>query len=325
MTTRTEILRLLADGEFHSGTDLGRCLGISRAAVWKGIRVLCNQGVDIHCVFGRGYKLATTVAPLARAAIKAELSVLGVQLPGQLEVLEQVDSTNRYLAQQALALVSGSACLAEVQHQGRGRRGRTWQATPYQNLLMSFAWRFETGPAGVAALSLAAGVAVVRALQQYGVTDVGLKWPNDVVWQGRKLAGLLAEVQGEAMGPSLVILGIGINVHLAPTDAAAIDQPWVDLETLRNAPVDRNRLAALLLVELKRACEQYAAAGFAPLRDDWQRLHVHHQQPVRLLLANETRHGWVDGVDDSGGLWLRETDGQRRLYHAGEISLRPER
>lgn len=325
MTTRTEILRLLADGEFHSGTDLGQRLGISRAAVWKGIRALGDHGLDIHRVSGRGYKLASAVVPLERSAIEAVLAALGMGLPGPLDILEQIDSTNRYLARQASALVSGSACFAEVQRRGRGRRGRTWQATPYQNLLMSFAWRFETGPAGVAALSLAAGVAVVRALRQYGVADLGLKWPNDVVWQGRKLAGLLADVQGEAMGPSLVIVGIGLNVRLAPNDAAAIDQPWVDLQTLLNAPVDRNRLAALLLAELKRACEQYAVAGFAALRDDWQQHHVHHQQPVQLLLANEIRHGWVDGVDDSGGLWLREADGRRRLYHAGEISLRPER
>lgn len=323
MSTRAEILKLLADGDFHSGTDLGRRLGISRAAVWKGIKTLCELGLDIHRVSGRGYKLAVPVAPLDATAIQAVLAEKAVRLPGTLTLLEETDSTNRHFLKQAPTLASGSACFAEVQRQGRGRCGRSWQATPYRNIVMSFAWRFDAGPSLVAGLSLAAGLAVLRALADYGVPDLGLKWPNDVLARGRKLAGLLADVQGEAAGPCLVILGIGINTHLEPNEAERIDQPWIDTRALLEGPVDRNRLAGLLLAQLVRACEAYAHAGFAAVRDDWQRHHIYHQQPVQLVFADEVRPGIVDGVDDAGGLWLREPDGTRRLFHSGEISLRP--
>lgn len=323
MGTRTHILKLLADGSFHSGTDIGLRLGISRAAVWKGIKTLCALGLDIHRVSGRGYKLATPVAPLDADAIQAVLDQSGLRLPGTLTLLEEIDSTNRFLLKQAPQLVSGSACFAEVQHQGRGRRGRSWQATPYRNLVMSFAWRFEAGPGLVAGMSLAAGLAVLRALERLGVPELGLKWPNDVLARGRKIAGLLADVQGEAAGPCLVVLGVGINVHIEPAEAARIDQPWIDVGSLTERPVDRNRLAGLVLSELVCACEAYARGGFAVFRDDWQRHHIYHAQPVRLVAADAERLGVVEGVDDSGGLWLREPDGTRRLFHSGEISLRP--
>lgn len=323
MGTRTDILKLLADGDFHSGTDIGARLGISRAAVWKAIQTLCALGLDIHRVSGRGYKLATSVTPLDANAIQAALAQKSVALPGMLTVLEEVDSTNRYFLKQAATLSGGSACFAEVQRQGRGRRGRSWQATPYRNIAMSFAWRFDAGPGVVAGLSLAAGLAVLRALKDYGVADLGLKWPNDVLARGRKLAGLLADVQGEAAGPCLVILGIGINTHLGAAEADRIEQPWIDARTLLGHPVDRNRLAGGVLAELVRTCELYARAGFAVFRDEWQRYHLYHQQPVRLTFADRALTGVVDGVDDAGGLWLREQDGVRRLHQSGEISLRP--
>ena len=325
MSTRAEILKLLADGGFHSGTDLGRRLGISRAAVWKGIKTLCALGLDIHRVSGRGYKLAAPVAPLDAKAIQAVLAEKAVSLPGTLTILEETDSTNRYFLKQAPTLASGSACIAEVQTQGRGRRGRSWQATPYRNLVMSFAWRFDAGPSLVAGLSLAAGLAVLRALNEYGVPDLSLKWPNDVLARGRKIAGLLADVQGEAAGPCLVILGIGINAHMESAEAERIDQPWIDARSLLERPVDRNRLAGLVLAQLVQTCARYAGGGFGVFRDDWQRHHIYHQQPVRLLLADGVCPGVVDGVDDTGGLWLQQPDGTRRLFHSGEISLRPPR
>src|SRR5690606_30204687 len=159
----------LADGQFHSGTDLGKRLGVSRAAVNKGVRALAGLGLEIHSIPGRGYKLPEPVAPLDRAAILAELERRGTR-PPSLEVLESVDSTNRYLLARAPSLASGSVCLTEAQTRGRGRRGRGWLATPYRNLLLSVASRFETGPAGVAAFGLAAGLALLEGLEEYGAS-----------------------------------------------------------------------------------------------------------------------------------------------------------
>lgn len=323
MTTRIELLRLLADGGFHSGTDMGRALGVTRAAVCKGIKGLAAAGVEIHRVTGRGYRLAAPLAPLDERVIRKRLAAAGFEWRGRLEILEEVDSTNRYLLERAQDAASGHVCLAEAQPCGRGRRGRNWVTTPYHNLMLSLAWRFQSGPGMVAGLALAAGVALTRALEEYGVDDARLKWPNDVLWNGRKLAGLLADVEGEAAGPCRVVLGVGINGYIAERDGARIDQPWVDLQTITGASVDRNRLAALVIRQLARTCEKFGAHGFAPFQAEWERRHLYAGRPVRLMQGETVHRGTVAGIDDSGALLLRDAQGRTRAFYSGDISLRP--
>ncbi len=323
MTTRSAVLRLLADGGFHSGTDMGQHLGVTRAAVCKAIRSLTDAGLDIHRVTGRGYRLPQPVRPLDRRAILRHLGAQAREVRDRLTLLEETDSTNRYLLERAhLASFAGAVCLAEAQAAGRGRRGRQWVATPYHNILLSMGWRFPAGPGIVAGLSLAAGVAILRALEDYGVRGAVLKWPNDVLWQEKKLAGLLVDVQGEATGPSQVVLGVGLNGYIGERDAAHIDQPWTDLHTITGAPVDRNRLAALVIRELRDMFQQFADKGLAAFRDEWQRRHLYHGRRVRLLAGEREIVGTVEGIDAHGALLLRDARGNTRAYHSGEISLR---
>ncbi|TAM47334.1 MAG: bifunctional biotin--[acetyl-CoA-carboxylase] ligase/biotin operon repressor BirA [Gammaproteobacteria bacterium] len=323
MTTRSAVLRLLADGGFHSGTDMGQHLGVTRAAVCKAIRSLTDAGLDIHRVTGRGYRLPQPVRPLDRRAILRHLGAQAREVRDRLTLLEETGSTNRYLLERAhLASFAGAVCLAEAQAAGRGRRGRQWVATPYHNILLSMGWRFPAGPGIVAGLSLAAGVAILRALEDYGVRGAVLKWPNDVLWQEKKLAGLLVDVQGEAAGPSLVVLGVGLNGYIGSHDAARIDQPWTDLHTITGAPVERNRLAALVVRELRDMFQQFADKGLAAFRDEWQRRHLYHGRRVRLLAGERGIVGTVEGIDAHGALLLRDARGNTRAYHSGEISLR---
>ncbi len=323
MTTRSAVLRLLADGGFHSGTDMGQHLGVTRAAVCKAIRSLTDAGLDIHRVTGRGYRLPQPVRPLDRRAILRHLGAQAREVRDRLTLLEETGSTNRYLLERAhLASFAGAVCLAEAQAAGRGRRGRQWVATPYHNILLSMGWRFPAGPGIVAGLSLAAGVAILRALEDYGVRGAVLKWPNDVLWQEKKLAGLLVDVQGEAAGPSLVVLGVGLNGYIGSHDAARIDQPWTDLHTITGAPVERNRLAALVVRELRDMFQQFADKGLAAFRDEWQRRHLYHGRRVRLLAGEREIVGTVEGIDAHGALLLRDARGNTRAYHSGEISLR---
>lgn len=320
MSTRHSLLQLLADGAFHSGTDLGGRLGVSRAAVNKALHGLAEQGLDIHSIPGRGYRLSEPFVPLSASAIGAALAPRAVSI----EVLEETASTSEYLLQFAAHQPSGRVCLAEAQRAGRGRRGRGWIATPFHNLVMSMSWRFESGPAALAGLSLAAGVAVVRALHGFGVADVALKWPNDVLFDRRKLAGLLVDVRGEAAGPSWVVLGLGLNIHIAPGDAARIDQPWAALREVLPGPVDRNRLAALVVQELANAFETFARRGFEPFAPQWEQHHAYRNREVRLQLGTETVTGTVVGIDEQGNLRLRDPRGAIRAYHSGEVSLRAE-
>lgn len=322
--TRAGLLRLLADGALHSGAAIGAKLGVSRAAVFKSVQALSETGLAIQAVTGRGYRLEAPLTPLDRKRI---LRHLDGTVPRQIEILEEVDSTNRHLLARALALPdpSGSVCLAEVQPQGRGRRGRGWVTTPYQNLMLSMAWRFAGGPAMVSGLSLAAGVAIVRALERYGLRDAGLKWPNDVLWNERKLAGLLVDVNGEASGPCTVVLGVGINCRIAASDARRIDQPWVDLHTVMNAVPDRNRLAAFVIEALQQMFMRFAAAGLEAFRDEWERRHLHTGRPVRLQQGETFVEGTVEGIDENGALRVRDARGKTQIFHSGEVSLRAQR
>jgi BirA family biotin operon repressor/biotin-[acetyl-CoA-carboxylase] ligase len=324
MITRSKILKILADGAFHSGTDIGRRLHVTRAAISKAVKALAADGVEIHRVTGRGYRLEAPFQPLDRTRILRALDDLGFKWPGKLEVLEQVDSTNLELLRQAQAgAAGGRVCVAEAQTEGRGRRGRSWSATPYRNILFSIAWRFDSGSAFLGGLSLAAGVAVLRALRAFGVEDAALKWPNDIVWQGRKLAGLLIDVRGEAAGPLLAVVGLGLNVQLDARDAERIDQPWVDLAEITGQVVDRNRLVALLIGDLVGVLRQFEAKGLASFKDEWQRYHYYSNKRVGLVRADApTLYGTVAGVDEQGALLLRDARGRMQAFHSGEISVR---
>jgi BirA family biotin operon repressor/biotin-[acetyl-CoA-carboxylase] ligase len=323
MITRARIIRTLSDGKLHSGAAIGRKLGISRAAVFKRVKALADSGLVIDAVASRGYRLEAALTPLDRKRIVKQLDGLGPAL-GQIEILDVVDSTNRHLLARAIAAAdpNGDVCLAEAQPQGRGRRGRGWIATPYNNLMLSMRWRFASGPAMVSGLSLAAGVAVVRALEQYGVREVGLKWPNDILWNGRKLAGLLVDVQGEAAGPCTVVLGVGINCRIAAAEARHIDQPWVDVQTITGETVDRNRLAALTLRELHSMFGRFARSGLTAFRAEWERHHLYTGQRVCVHQGDAEFDGMVQGIDDSGALRLRDAHGTTKTFFSGEVSLR---
>lgn len=324
MSTCTDLVKILSDGAFHSGTDVGNKLGITRAAVCKNIHHLIHAGMDVHRVTGRGYKLGQPLVVLDKRRI---LKFIGASAPmdirNRLYVVDRVDSTNRFLSERAASgeFVHGVICLAEMQQAGRGRRGRAWVATPYSNLMLSMAWEFPGGLSIVTGLSLAAGVAVLRALEEYGVSGLKLKWPNDVLWNGRKLAGLLVEVQGEAAGPTRVILGVGVNACINRDDAGRIDQPWVDLKNILGKTVDRNRLAALMIRHLDSMFQVFSENGFPPFREPWQAHHFYQGRRVRLIQGVREITGTVEGINDDGGLLIRHAKA-RKVYHSGEISMR---
>jgi BirA family biotin operon repressor/biotin-[acetyl-CoA-carboxylase] ligase len=321
MTTRIDVLRLLADGAFHSGTALGEQLGISRAAVNKAVQSLGELGVEVHRVTGRGYRLAHPTFPLSVEAIRENLPARARALP--MEVLEETDSTSQHLLRRlAEGAPPPQVCFAECQTAGRGRRGRAWLAGAYRNLMFSVSWRFEAGPAALTGLSLAAGVAVVRGLSRLGVQGAALKWPNDVLLDGRKLGGLLIDLRGEAAGPSAVVLGAGLNVAMDETVAAEIDQPWSDLASRLPLPIDRNRLAAALLEEIVAAFESFARSGLTSFREEWEHLHVHRGREVRLILPTHELTGTALGIDANGGLRLRDARGIESTHYSGEVSLR---
>lgn len=314
-------LRLLSDGNFRSGEALARALGVSRTTVWKALQGLDALGVTLFRVHGRGYRLVTPVDWLDVAQVRRHL---GPQQDAyQVHVLEAVDSTNTVLLAEALAgAPSGLALATEVQTGGRGRRGRAWHSGLGDGLTFSVLWRFERGVGNLGGLSLAVSVALVRALREMGGGEVQLKWPNDLLWRHQKLAGVLTEIEGDAMGPSAAVIGVGINVRLAPSVRQRIDQAVTDLTTA-SVPQDRNRVLGVVLRHLADALELFAARGFGPFMQEWESYDALAGKTVAVTTPDHGEHtGVAAGVGEDGALQLQTAGGLRRL-HSGEVSLRP--
>ena len=316
------LLSTLADGRFHSGTELGEITGRTRAAVWKAIRNLQHSGLEIYSVRGKGYRLAEPLELLDRDII---LNAMAQAARSQLKVLEvqpQIDSTNAYLLEIAKQSdVSGYACLAEQQLAGRGRRGRQWVSPPGGNIYLSLLWRFSHGVAQLGGLSLAVGVAVARALEAVGLSEARLKWPNDVLVEERKLAGILLEMSGEAAGPCAVVIGIGLNVRTPAALMSEVGQPWVDLQSLLPHRVSRNQLVSHMLEQVILSIRRFEPQGFVQFQQDWNERDAYAGQAVELLLADRRIQGVAQGVDEQGALLLIQ-DGKLQRFHSGEVSLR---
>lgn len=316
-----DLLALLSDGRFHSGEGLGRTLGVSRATVWSAVRALRGFGLDIHAVRGRGYRLAKPLELLDYDVLLHRLEVSSRSLLSGLEVHQEIGSTNQHLMEGAArGLPKGYVCLAEMQTRGRGRRGRAWVSPFGSNVYLSVLWRFGEGPARLAGLSLAMGVAVVRALAALGVRDVGLKWPNDVIWRGGKLAGILLEVAGESSGPCHAVVGVGINLNMSAGEGVRIGQPWADLASSFPS-IGRNQLATELIHQLLLGLAAYEHSGLETFQREWGASDVLMGRVVSLHLPEGVVTGVAGGVDGQGALVV-EVGGVRRLYTYGEVTVR---
>lgn len=316
------ILHLLADGQFHSGEALAQHFKVTRATIWNAVKHAESLGVEIFSVRGRGYKLPQPIELLDENSV---LNAIGEQRAWfNLQILDEVKSTNTYLMQNKNA--SHATCVAaHIQTHGKGRRGRAWVSQLGASLTFSLLWRFQCGATALSGLSLAVGVALIRALNALGVDDVQLKWPNDVLIldenkQGKKLAGILIELQGDLEGPSVAVIGIGFNLNLPKKVLQSIDQPAIDLASLK--AIDQNILLGTLLKHLADVLSGFEAHGFIGLRDEWLGYHAYENKPVRMLLPNGTDvSGVVKGVAEDGILLVETALGLQR-FSAGEISLR---
>jgi len=315
------LLRLLADGDFHSGEEMAQRLELSRATVHNALQDAERYGLTLHSVRGRGYQLAQPLHWLDAGQIAEYLDDVRDSL--RLEILDHAVSSNALLLQRAAQGAAGGNVLAvEWQSAGRGRLGRTWHSGLGDALTFSVLWRFESGLAALSGLSLAVGVATVRALHELGVKDAGLKWPNDVLLRDGKLAGILLEAQGDMLGPSAVVIGIGMNLSLPAQIRRQIEQPASDLAACGISLRERNRVLALLLKHLVRMLREFAVHGFAPLRGEWESYHLLQHRPARLLMPDGSSvEGVVRGVTEEGALRLETVAGEK-IFNAGEISLR---
>lgn len=315
------LLEVLADGQFHSGQDLGKALGVSRSAIWKQIRLIEESGIEVYSVKGRGYRIPGGLDLLVLEQIRAHLKPEAAQALSKISLNLTIPSTNAMAMESVWTDGHGSLYLAEQQTAGRGRRGRGWVSPFASNLCFSLTWQFSRGAAALEGLSLAVGVALLRGLKALGVEGIELKWPNDLLWRGRKLAGVLLEMSGDAAGECFVVIGVGINVTMPDSADEAIDQPWIDLKRVAGEAPSRNQLIAEFMNEMVPVLQQFAEEGFASFADEWQASNAHRGQVISLHLGNRQEQGICRGVDNSGALLL-ESDGGIKAYHGGEVSVR---
>ena len=302
-TVPLKLIALLANGEFHSGEQLGETLGMSRAAINKHIQTLRDWGVDVFTVPGKGYSLPEPIQLLNAEQILGQLD------GGSVAVLPVIDSTNQYLLDRIGELKSGDACVAEYQQAGRGRRGRKWFSPFGANLYLSMFWRLEQGPAAAIGLSLVIGIVMAEVLRKLGADKVRVK-----------LAGILVELTGKTGDAAQIVIGAGINMAMRRVEESVVNQGWITLQEA-GINLDRNTLAAMLIRELRAALELFEQEGLAPYLSRWEKLDNFINRPVKLIIGDKEIFGISRGIDKQGALLL-EQDGIIKPWMGGEISLR---
>ena len=316
------ILNALNQGGFVSGQVLGEQLGISRAAVSKHIQTLQGMGLDIFKVTGKGYSLNNAVGLLNQEDITKHYHALGANT-AQVEVHPIIDSTNSELMrriQNKVALESGTVVVAEMQQAGRGRRGRVWQSPFGANLYYSYFWRLDDGLQAAMGVSIAVGLAVYDAIKALYDIDIELKWPNDIYINKQKLAGVLVELDGQPQGPCQLVIGIGINLQMPQNTSEHIDQAWTDLSQ-HTTVLDKNQLVASLTFYLEQRLADYQQDGLNSMYAQWNALNAFAGECVELNTGHRSWRGICEGIDQHGGIRIRQ-DGEVKSYYGGEISLR---
>jgi BirA family biotin operon repressor/biotin-[acetyl-CoA-carboxylase] ligase len=322
--TETLILRelLAAEPGWVSGGAIATKLGISRVSVWHQMEKLRAQGFEFDAQPSRGYRLSRKPQGLHTALVEAQLKVHRRDFG--FSVLDEVDSTNDECARQ---LASGQAApfavFAKRQTRGRGRFGRVWHSEANGNLYSSFAFRPLIAPERMQTFTLWMGVTICELVGKFVPVTPGLKWPNDLVFDGRKAGGMLTEARVDADQIRDLVFGLGLNVN-SPRDAwpADLGKRAISLSELAGAPVDLNRLTAALIGRVLLAYESFIlgehVGQFATL---WNKYDVLRGRTIALTGVGRRKRGKVLGIDDSGSLLLRDERGRTRGFRAGEVTV----
>ncbi|WP_338883732.1 bifunctional biotin--[acetyl-CoA-carboxylase] ligase/biotin operon repressor BirA [Xenorhabdus sp. TH1] len=309
-----KLIKVLSDGEIHSGQQLGQELGMSRAGINKHIQTIREWGVEVLTLSGKGYRFPAPMNLLDKEIIENYLP------NDRIEVIPVIDSTNQYILEKLAELDSGDACVAEYQYAGRGRRGRKWVSAFGRNLYLSMYWRLEQGPAAAIGLSLVVGIIIAEVLNRQGAESVKVKWPNDLYLDDKKLAGILVELTGKTGDAAHVVIGIGMNISMSSDQQRSINQNWTNLQQ-SGTIIERNKLVAEIIVELKKALIQFENEGLNSFIPRWFELDNFINRSVKLIIGDQEVHGIARGIDQQGALLL-DIDGVVTPYIGGEISLR---
>lgn len=320
---RQDILDFLIQhkDEFVSGQQISEQLGISRTAVWKHIRVLKQRGYVIESYTKKGYCLREAPELLSEQAIEEGLStkVVGRHIVYR----ERVDSTNNVAKKLAdEGAPEGTIVVAEEQTGGRGRINRLFLSPFAKGVWFSLILRPNIPPMEVSKMTLLAAVAVARAIRHHGLTDCGIKWPNDILVKGRKMVGILTELNGSAEKVNYIIMGIGVNTGITAEDLSKDLQPIVTSFAREGVRVSRLALLETLLKEIEGLYQTVCREGFAPILAEWRALSCMLGQDVTVTSIDKTFSGKAVDIDENGNLLVATPEGVE-VVMAGDIHVRP--
>ena len=313
------VVRALADGRPRDRVALARECGLRGVELDEALERLSGLGVALTAERD-AVALPRPVDLLDAGRILCAVPRLR---PESVHVRFAIDSTNTFLAERMRAgAAAPELCAAEIQTAGRGRRGRRWISGLGQSLVVSVSWRFTERSNELSGLSLAVGVALAEALACDGFERVMLKWPNDLVVDDRKLAGILVEASHSRAGAAACVVGVGFNLDLTPVDSHRIDQPWTDFATAFGRVPGRSALAGQAADAILDACEQYRARGLAAFAARWAQRDALRGRRVRVSAADRPIEGTARGIDRDGALLVEHSAGVIRC-NSGEVRVRP--
>lgn len=311
-----EISSILSDGLYHDGETIGKKLDITRAGVWKAIKKLENYDVKINSIKGKGYSISEPLFLLNETEIQNGIANKKIQI----DIFENIDSTNYYL-KNFIGTYSPQICIAEHQTKGKGRLNRSWHSPFGKNIYLSLLFPFQKDLSNLIGLSIVVGLAIIKALKYLGLDkELSLKWPNDIIFNSKKLAGTLIEVFSEANGLSYAIIGIGINVNMTQ-DKKQITQPWISLKQILNQNLNRNKLCISLINSLLIYLNKFDEKGLACFLTEWNSRDCLINQKVKLINANKTTTGIARGINELGNLMLEIEKGNIKPFSAGDTSI----
>ena len=323
---KEELISVLADGRVHSGSELSSIWGVSRTSISKAIDKLDLHGLEIFKIRGRGYRLKEPLHLLNKQSIHTSIESELQKKIASLEIFHSLASTNAYLLEKSILHVEGDArkfhiCMSETQTSGKGSRGRKWVSPYGSNIYLSLSWKFALGSSSLDGLSLVAGLAALSTTRMYGIKRVGLKWPNDLQIDSRKIGGILVEVKGESHGVFQVVMGVGINLNHSADVMREVDQPWSCLAEHGFEMKLRNNFAGNLIASLIRDIEEFQANGFSGFQSEWSEFDVTRGQQIEIMSPGGSLHGRSLGVDRDGALKI-ETKNGVQVVRSGYVSLR---
>ncbi|AKO64224.1 hypothetical protein VI34_01115 [Methylophilales bacterium MBRSG12] len=316
-------LHILSDGNFHSGEKIAADMGCSRVTVWKSISELKSLGINIFSVKKKGYRLPKKISFFNIENIQRELGELNQFI--NLELLNVTDSTNKYLNASANVKPHASVVLANIQTNGKGRRGRSWQASVGESLAMSILWKFNKGASGLSGLSLVVGVAIQRLMKKIGIINSFLKWPNDLlILEGDayfKLAGVLIELQGDLESRCSAVIGVGLNYDLSSDILKNIDQPATNIKKYLNSDIDLNQLSAMLIKEIVNALSEFESNGFLSVKEEWLSYNAFKRKTISFIKSGgEIITGQIVDIENDGALKILQSNGIHETLISGEVS-----